>query len=313
MARRLGAAVVATARARRLSLVAIAAVVAARPMAPRTVVLNAKRLNFDGALDWSRLDAAGDVVRCDLSVGDDAIVANVVGAEAEVVVTKELVLSAAAIARFPPSVRLVIEAGTGYNNVDRGALATRNIQLRTCPAYSTEAVATLVLTHVLNFSSSMYAQQRRVRSGDRAHFEDLDANVGGLPHFELRGKTLGLVGGAGTIGSQVAAYTRAFGMRVLVSSRTGRRPEGCEAASVDDLLAASDFVSLHCPLTDATRHLVDAAALKKMKPTAYFRPESFFPVSSSEVRIPLPGRDQHSLSRATRPSRRRRRPAEGTS
>lgn len=234
---------------------------------PKCVLLNAKRLNFDGALDFGRLEAAADVRSFELSPDDESILANVAGAE--VVVTKELVLTGAVIARFPDSVKLLIEAGTGYNNVDRFALYKKNIELRTCPAYSTAAVATLVLTHILNFSTSMYAQQARVAGGDRAHFEDLDRNVGSLPLFEVAGRTLGLIGGNGCIGSHVARLALAHGMRVLVSSRSGAAPDGCEAAPMEKLLRESDFVSIHCPLNDATRHLLDAEKLAMMRPTAY--------------------------------------------
>ena len=114
----------------------------------------------------------------------------------------------------------------------RGALAARGIALRTCPAYSIEAVATLVMTHVLAFSASIYEQRRRLQAGDRRHFEDMDANIGTMPHFELAGKTLGLVGGNGAIGTRVGQLALAFGMRVLVSTRSGRCPAGCEVASL---------------------------------------------------------------------------------
>ena len=162
-------------------------------------VLNARRLNFDGGLDFDALRSIADVRLHDASVGDEALLAHV--GDAEVVVTKELELSASVIARFPASVKLIVEAGTGYNNVDRAACALKRIELRNCPAYSTDAMATLVLTHVLNFSSSMMAQQKRLWAGDRAHFEDMDTNVGAMPHFELNGAVIGLIGGNGAIGT----------------------------------------------------------------------------------------------------------------
>ena len=234
---------------------------------PRCVLLNAKRVNFDSKLDTTKLEAVAEVTFHEASVSDEEILARVAGAE--VVITKEMEICGDVVRRFPASVKCVVEAGTGYNNHDRAALAERGIALRSCPAYSTESVATLVITHVLAFSASIYAQQRRLQAGDRAHFEDMDANIGALPHFELAGKTLGLIGGNGAIGSRVAELALAFGMRVLVSTRSGRCPEGCAVATLDELFAASDFVSVHCPLTDETRGLVGAAALAAMKPSAY--------------------------------------------
>lgn len=230
-------------------------------------VLNARRLNFDGGLDFDALRSIADVRLHDASVGDEALLAHV--GDAEVVVTKELELSASVIARFPASVKLIVEAGTGYNNVDRAACALKRIELRNCPAYSTDAMATLVLTHVLNFSSSMMAQQKRLWAGDRAHFEDMDTNVGAMPHFELNGAVIGLIGGNGAIGTRVSELARAFGMRVLVSTRSGRCPPGAEVATLDDLLRRSDFVSIHCPLNQQTRGMLDASKLALLKPTAY--------------------------------------------
>ena len=240
---------------------------AAAPRRPKCVVLNLKRMDFDGRLDLSALRAAADVEAFDASPSDALILERVAGAE--IVITKEMVLRGDVVARFPASVRCVIEAGTGYNNHDRGALAARGIALRTCPAYSIEAVATLVMTHVLAFSASIYEQRRRLQAGDRRHFEDMDANIGTMPHFELAGKTLGLVGGNGAIGTRVGQLALAFGMRVPVSTRSGRCPAGCEVASLPALLEASDFVSVHCPLSDETRGLLGAEAFARMKPSAY--------------------------------------------
>ena len=205
----------------------------------RCVMLNAKRLNFDGKLDLSRLEDVAQVEAYDASVDDASILERV--QDAEVVITKEMTLSGDVISRFPASVKLVVEAGTGYNNVDREALAAKSIQLRNCPAYSTEAVATLVITHVLALSSSMYAQQRKLQCGDKRHFEDMDGNIGAMPHFELRGKTLGLIAGNGAIGSQVAAGA-ARGCRTVSHFR--------EALSLSLLR-----VSLRCPHTLGGVHL----------------------------------------------------------
>ncbi|KAH8095555.1 hydroxypyruvate reductase [Aureococcus anophagefferens] len=205
---------------------------AAAPRRPKCVVLNLKRMDFDGRLDLSALRAAADVEAFDASPSDALILERVAGAE--VVITKEMVLGGDVVARFPAS-----------------------------------AVATLVMTHVLAFSASIYEQRRRLQAGDRRHFEDMDANIGTMPHFELAGKTLGLVGGNGAIGTRVGQLALAFGMRVLVSTRSGRCPAGCEVASLPALLEASDFVSVHCPLSDDTRGLLGAEAFARMKPSAY--------------------------------------------
>ncbi|KAJ1444693.1 D-isomer specific 2-hydroxyacid dehydrogenase [Pelagophyceae sp. CCMP2097] len=236
-------------------------------MAKRLVVaLNAQRLNFDQRLDLSALRSAAQVVLHD-STPPHQILERVRGCE--VVITKELALGRETILAFDASVRLIVEAGTGFNNIDVEAANSKQILVCNCPAYSTDAVATLVLTHVLNFSSSLVAQQRRIWAGDREHFRDADANIGSMPHFELGGKTIGLIGGSGAVGTRVAELARAFGMRVIVSSRGGRAPPGATVEQIDDLLRSSDFVSVHAPLCAGTRHLLDARRLALLRPSAY--------------------------------------------
>lgn len=223
----------------------------------RAAFVNSVRLNFDGkirascaALDMLDMYAEEVASRCS---GYD------------ILVTKELEMSSETIRALPDSVKMVCEAGTGVNNYDRGALKERGIELRNCPAYSTEAMASLVMTQVLNFSSSMHAQQLKLFRGDRSHFDSFAS----LPHFELEGKTLGLIGGNGTIGKRVSELALAFKLKVLVSSRSGKSPQGTLAVSLEELLKESDFVSIHCPLNDETRGMLDGDKIASMKPTAY--------------------------------------------
>ena len=234
----------------------------------KVVLVNAQRLDFDQRLDFTALALTGTVVRHYEDCPSDAKIAELCEG-AVVIVNKEIPLSAALIAALPASVKLICEAGTGFNNIAMEAARARGILVTNVPAYSQDAVAQLVVTFVLNFSCSMVAQQRMLQEGDRSNF------IGSLqlPHFELAGKTIGLVGGRGNIGTKVARLCVALGMRVLISSRDTEKPAAVEgsaiASSLDELLAESDFVSLHCPLTDATHHLIGAAALAKMKSTAF--------------------------------------------
>jgi glycerate dehydrogenase len=195
----------------------------------------------------------------------EEIVARVAGQE--IVITKELPVPGELIARFSDSVRLICEAGTGYNNIDLAAAKAKRIAVCNAPAYSTDAVAQLVITFVLNFSASLIPQQRMLWQGNRDNFSKSLQ----LPHFELAGKVLGLIGGSGAIGSKVAELALALGMEVLISSRTPKPParSGVATVPLEELLERSDFVSIHCPLTAGTRHLIDRAALEKMKPSAF--------------------------------------------
>jgi glycerate dehydrogenase len=231
------------------------------------VLLNAARLDYDGRLDFSRLEAVADVTRFEVSAEAD-VAARCAGAA--VVVNKELPLSAAVIGALPDSVGLVVEAGTGYNNIDLAAARERGISVCNVPTYATEAMAQMAITSVLALSCSLWQQASLLARGDRSVMRD--CHLGALPHFEIAGKTLGLVGGRGTIGRRVAAMARALGM-VVVASDLPSTPlgddGGLEVVAFGDLLARSDFVSVHCPLSPATTGLVDAAALGAMKETAF--------------------------------------------
>eukprot|EP00928_Gymnodinium_smaydae_P010874 TRINITY_DN14098_c0_g1_i1.p1 TRINITY_DN14098_c0_g1~~TRINITY_DN14098_c0_g1_i1.p1 ORF type:complete len:374 (+),score=65.74 TRINITY_DN14098_c0_g1_i1:64-1185(+) len=234
----------------------------------RALIVNAARVDFDTKMDLSKLAAVVDVRQvADSSPTPEEILKRVNNERPEVLITKEIPVPGDIISKFPPEVRMICEAGTGFNNIDLEAARAKGIVVCNCPAYSSDAVAHLVITFVLNFSCSMVQQQRALCRGQRQNFTDCLQ----LPHFELTGKTLGLVGGSGGIGSQVADIATALGMKVLVSSRNPKPSSNpnVEVLSLEEMIPRCDFVSIHCPLTPQTKHLFDKAMLKKMKPTAY--------------------------------------------
>jgi glycerate dehydrogenase len=158
---------------------------------------------------------------------------------------------------------------SGYNNIDVEAARRQGIVVCNVPSYSTDAVAQLVVTFMLNLSCSLVPLQRQLAAGDAVGWRCL----GTLPHFELAGKTLGLIGGRGTIGSRVADIARVLGMKVLISSRSTAPDDSMrqdvDIVDMETLLCKSDFVSIHCPLSTSTRHLIGSEQLKMMKPSAY--------------------------------------------
>ena len=229
-------------------------------MNQKTVVLNAAKMDYDGRLDLSQLSP-------DLTVYPDSapeqILERVRGAA--VVVTKELVIDASLLSRFPDSVKLICEAGTGYNNLAMDAARAKGITVCNIPAYSTQRVAQTALMLMLNLSSSMGAQLAILARGDRSNFTDCLK----VDHVELNGKTLGLVG-TGNIGRAVARAALALDMEVLGWARTPRPDAGgIRYVPMEELLRRSDYLSLHCPLTPETRHLIGADSLARMKPTAF--------------------------------------------
>ena len=225
-----------------------------------TVVLNAAKMNYDGRLDLTSL--APHVTIYEDSTPEQ-IPQRLQGCE--IAVTKELPVPAELIARFPDSVKLICEAGTGYNNIDLAATRARGITVCNIPAYSAQRVAHTAIMLLLCLSSSMGAQIRMLERGDRSNF----TRCLGLDHVEVNGKTLGLIG-AGSIGRAVMKIALALDMEVLVCSRTPRDyGPGVTCAGLEELLRRSDYVSLHCPLTAATWHLIGRDALALMKPTAF--------------------------------------------
>ncbi|MBO4289522.1 MAG: D-2-hydroxyacid dehydrogenase [Lachnospiraceae bacterium] len=229
-------------------------------MDQRVVVMNAGKMNYDGSMDFSCLSA--DTVVYDATAPEEFL-PRIQGAAA--IVTKELPVPADLIAQFPDSVKLICEAGTGYNNIDIAAARAKGITVTNIPAYSSQRVAQTAIMFLLNLSSTMQTQIRMLERGDRRNFTEHIL----VPHLEVNGKTIGLVG-CGNIGNEVKKVALALGMKVLIHKRhPGRDEENVKYVDLDTLLAESDYVSLHCPLTPQTKHIIDGAAIEKMKPTAF--------------------------------------------
>jgi glycerate dehydrogenase len=240
--------------------------------APGLVIANAGRWNWASDLNLAALEEVVSVASCPADHPSDDEILALLSDETAVLITKEIPVTPALIGRLPASVKLLVEAGTGFNNVAMDAAKERGITVCNVPAYSQDAVAHLVVTFVLNHSCSLVEQQQLIQAGDRSNGFAAPLRT---PHFELGGQTIGLIGGSGNIGSKVASVAVALGMKVLVSSRTPPAEEDASGGggietigSMDELLQRSDFVSIHCPLNESTRHLIDAEKLKLMKPTA---------------------------------------------
>lgn len=165
-----------------------------------------------------------------------------------------------------PNVRLICEFATGYDNCDLEYCRKRGIKVANVRDYCTAMVAQHTFTLALALSQKLIHYDNYVKSGQygaQDRFSNFD-----LPFYELEGKTWGIVG-MGNIGRRVAEIAGAFGCRVIFYSITGSST--CTAyprADKDTLLRESDFLSLHCPLSDLSRNFIDAEALRKMKNTA---------------------------------------------
>lgn len=229
----------------------------------KIVFWNAARVDFDKGLDFSPIRELGEYVGYDETPADQLALR---AQGAEVVITKEIPLGAEVIRALPDTTKLICEAGTGFNNIALEAARERGITVCNVAGYSTAGVAQLAMTYILNFASSMALQQLMIGRGDFSNFTSHLA----VPLFELQDKTLGIVG-LGSIGRQVARIADALNMRIVAYSPS-RRPEpgiDIDFVELEEVFSRVDFLSLHCPLTPETKHLVNAQRLARMKPTAY--------------------------------------------
>jgi glycerate dehydrogenase len=225
----------------------------------KTVILNGKKMNFDHALDYLSLDD-------EVIVYDDTTTSEILERiqDCDIVVTKELPYPSEIMMQTPDRVKLIVEAGTGYNNISLEAASKKKITVCNIPAYSTQRVAHTAIMLLLNLSSSMQKQIRMLERGDHRNFEDHLI----VPHVEVNDKILGVVG-EGHIGQEVIKVALALGMKVLVSTRHPKNNPNVTYVSRDELLEKADYISLHCALTSDTFHLIDEKAISKMKKTAF--------------------------------------------
>ncbi len=163
--------------------------------------------------------------------------------------------------------KLVALFATGYNNVDTDYARQKGVTVCNAGSYSTDAVAQQVFGYILSHASKISEYDADVKNGEwiRSRLFCFFSR----PTEELAGKTLGIFG-YGAIGKQVAKIANAFNMRVIVHTRTPKADAAVELVDFPTLLAQSDYLTVHCPLTEQTRELFDASVFAKMKKGAYF-------------------------------------------
>lgn len=200
--------------------------------------------------------------------------------DAEIIIANKAPLNADTL-KNAPHVKLICEFATGYDNVDITYCKERGIKVANVVNYSTDAVAQHTFALCLYILEKLHYYDEYVKSGTYAaqdRFSNFD-----IPYTELAGKTWGIVG-MGNIGRKVAGIAEAFGCKVIFYSASGNSTcTEYERVDFDRLLAESDFLSLHCPLSDKTRNLIDLEALKKMKKTAILINVARGPVVNDEA------------------------------
>lgn len=225
-------------------------------------ILDGYSLN-PGDLDWSPVERLGDVTLFDRTPADKIVER---AADADIVLTNKVPFSADTLRQLP-RLRFICVLATGYNIIDTEAAARQGVVVANIPAYSTMSVAQMAFAHILNITNHVASYAREVADGKWTNCPDFCFWDSALT--ELAGKTMGIVG-LGNTGMATARIAVALGMKVvaMTSKSADTLPEGITPAPLHDVLASADVVSLHCPLTPSTRHLINAASIAKMKPSA---------------------------------------------
>lgn len=226
----------------------------------KIVVLDGYALN-PGDLSWDGLRNLADLVVYDRTAyKDEEIIKNI--GDADIIFTNKTPLNRN-ILSMAKTVRYIGVLATGYNVVDTVAAREYGITVTNVPAYSTMSVAQMTFSLLFELCFHAGAHSDSVFNGEWTKCNDFC--YWKYPLTEITGKTIGLIG-YGNTGKAVARVAVAFGMRVLVHTRTARQKEdNITFVSFDELLAQSDIISLHCPLTEETRGLINRNSLEKMK------------------------------------------------
>lgn len=245
-------------------------------MRPKIVVLDGYTLApapgaalspaHEPAIDWAPLQTLGNLTVYDRTDPDQVV--ERVG-DAPVILTNKTLLTAQALASLP-GLRYIGVLATGVNVVDLPAARRQGITVTNAPGYSTDSVAQHVFALLLELTNHTAAHHDAVRRGQWTRCPDFSFTV--APITELAGLTFGVVG-VGSIGRRVAGIASALGMNVAAAHQSSMGRVDIPGVTIrwlplDELVTQADVLSLHCPLNDQTRHLVNAQRLARMKPTA---------------------------------------------
>ncbi len=226
----------------------------------KAVILDSYTVN-PGDLSWRQLE---ELTELDVyeRTSPDEVVERCKGHD--IVLTNKVVLDAEILNQLPHLSYIGVLA-TGYNVVDLEVASRQSIVVTNIPAYSTESVAQMVWAHILNITNRVEHYAEANKNGRWTDCKDFCYYD--FTHTELAGKVFGVVG-MGHTGMAVAKIAQAFGMDVIAFSSKEELPKGFEKVSMETLFKESDVLSLHCPLTEATKDLVNMERLQLMKPSA---------------------------------------------
>ncbi|CAG4988518.1 Hydroxypyruvate reductase [Dyadobacter sp. CECT 9275] len=227
------------------------------------VILDGYTLN-PGDQDWAPLRSLGNLTVYDRSAQNEIVER---AKDAEILLVNKVVLNENTLSQLP-HLKYIGVMATGYNNIDTKATAAKGIIVTNVKAYGPASVAQHTFGLLLGLANHLELHSQSVHQGDWVASEDFC--YWKTPLVELAGKTFGLVG-LGDIGTKVADIARAMGMKVIAYRRNPEKTVGntIEMVGLEELFRQSDVISLHCPLTEETRELINTERLSWMKPTAY--------------------------------------------
>ncbi|MDE5583440.1 MAG: D-2-hydroxyacid dehydrogenase [Ruminococcus sp.] len=227
----------------------------------KIAVLDWYTVNISGDIPTARLEEFGDVKIIPMTSPEKT--AENIG-DAEIVLCNKVMITREVIDRCP-HIKYIGLFATGFNNVDIDYARQKNITVCNAGSYSTNAVAQQTFAYMLDYFNKIRDYDIAVRNGEWERFPSFSYFP--IPTYELSGKTLSIVG-YGSIGKKVAEIGSAFGMNIVVSTRT--KPDSCpyEVTDIVTAVRKADVLTFHCPLTEKTKGLVNAELLSEMKKTA---------------------------------------------
>lgn len=229
----------------------------------KIVFLDSSTVDY-GDIDLSLFQELGDFISYPVTDAADTV-KNLQGAA--VAITNKVVIDEEVIKSLP-DLKLIVVSATGYNNIDISSAKAGNIRVSNVSAYSTYSTAQMTITFILALATNLIKYNEASHDGRWSRSPIF--TMGDWPSFELRGKTIGILG-LGSIGAQVANFCDQFGMKVIALHRDDvPYTDSIERLKIEDLAAQSDVISVHMPLTNYSRKLINRGFFEKMKPSAFF-------------------------------------------
>lgn len=228
----------------------------------KIVVLDGYALN-PGDLSWEGIEKLGDCTVYNRTLPELTVER---AKNADAVTTNKVVFDRKLISELP-KLKYIGVLATGFNVVDVVAAKEAGIVVTNIPTYSTDSVAQMVFSHILNFAQNVSVHANSVSRGD--WIKSIDFSYWKTPQIELVGKTMGIIG-FGQIGQAVAKIGLAFGMKIIFNNRSKKETDlDANQVELNELLSESDFISINCPLTNENSGFINKNTIEKMKSTAF--------------------------------------------